>query len=105
MKKIIYFGLFIVCISISSNSYIHGSISENAEIILPSEETKTEIENMSNIATHENNRKDTRSGPPGSGTGGGGAVGTPLGEIPLLSLGVTTLIYLLIKKRKNLKQS
>ena len=76
---------------------------------LPSEETKKHIKDLSTSS----NRLPTRDwwsesrngGPPGSGTGGGGAVGATLinGTLPVLTIGMLYVVFIAVKRTRKRK--
>jgi hypothetical protein len=69
---------------------------------LPSEQT---IQQMKNLAAPPQTRDWWDDGPPGSGTGGGGAVGAPVGSTSVLQLVAVVAIYSIYSFRRKKKVS
>jgi len=101
IQKIVYI-LFIICICLFRSVGTYAYSFDNQTGRLPSEQTKEEINNMSGVPFNDG-IPETRDGPPGSGTGGGGAVGVILGDTPYISLLVVILCYIVLKRKGGLK--
>ena len=103
MKKLIF--LIIILFSVFSISLVcvYGNV-QGIENTLPSEQTGRELEQMTGVNPDTGLNRQLRAGPPGSGTGGGGPVGTTVvGKTPMISFGVLALIYLMVRNRKKIK--
>lgn len=101
IKKIAY--IIITILSIISYPFTYSNNLEFIKILPPSVQTKIEIDRMAEGYFIENTEREMRDGPPGSGTGEGGAVGVevPSGEVPIAFFSLVILIYMIIKMQKR----
>jgi len=98
MKKIVYILFFILFTCSQGYLYPEDSNQDNFGV-LPSEITKSEIEQKAAPFSDIN----TRSGPPTEGSGGGGAVGTPLEDASLVGLALGLFLYVCFKNKDIIK--
>ena len=104
MKKIVLYLFLLYMMCISTNIYADPYTHFSGE--LPSEQTQKQINEMSQVSQDHPSLR--AGGPPGSDTGSGGAVGTPIGDASILHILVilgTYVLYITIKKRKQKKNS
>ena len=85
-------------LSLSCDIYANDGYNKVPQSKLPSEVTMSELNKISNI--QEGTSELRAGGPPGSGTGGGGAVGTGIEDVSVKCLLIASTLYLACKYKK-----